>query len=70
MTNVQLISLPCCTLQVILDRLYKIVHENVAAGGDLMQAAFELAYDYKRRRIERGYDTPIFNKTIFKKVIW
>ena len=47
---------------VIMDRLYKAVWEKVNEGGPLAKALFTMAYDYKRKRLERGYDTLIFNR--------
>ena len=47
---------------VIMDRLYKAVWEKVNEGGKLSRALFIFAYDYKTRKLARGYDTPLFNR--------
>jgi long-chain acyl-CoA synthetase len=52
---------------VIMDRLYKAVWGKVDEGGKFGKAFFEFAYDYKKSRIELGFDTPNTNKFIFSK---
>lgn len=47
---------------MIMDRLYKGVWEKVNMGGSFSRALFEWAYDYKKKRIENGYTTPILDK--------
>ncbi|XP_070213308.1 fatty acid CoA ligase Acsl3-like isoform X2 [Littorina saxatilis] len=53
---------------VIMDRLYKGVWDKVNSGGVVGKAVFQFSYNYKLRQIENGYDTPLLNKVIFKKV--
>ncbi|XP_025080298.1 long-chain-fatty-acid--CoA ligase 4-like isoform X2 [Pomacea canaliculata] len=53
---------------VIMDRLYKGVWEKVNSGGPVSRAVFQFAYNYKRRQLDRGYDTPLLNKAVFTKV--
>lgn len=53
---------------MIMDRLYKGVWEKVNMGGSFSRALFEWAYDYKKKRIENGYTTPLLDKYIFSKV--
>lgn len=53
---------------VIMDRLYKAVWDKVNSGGVVGRAIFQFAYNYKLRQIENGYDTPLLNKLVFKKV--
>lgn len=48
--------------QMIMDRLYKGVWEKVNMGGSFSRALFEWAYDYKKKRIENGYTTPLLDK--------
>ena len=45
-----------------MDRLYKGVWEKVNGGGALGKALFNFAYDYKKRKIQSGYDTPFLNR--------
>lgn len=53
---------------VIMDRLYKGVWDKVNDSGPLGKALFKFAYDYKMKKIEAGYSTPILNKIIYKKI--
>ena len=45
-----------------MDRLYKAVWEKVNEQGKMARALFQWAYDYKKRKILSGYDTPLFNR--------
>jgi len=49
-------------LQIIMDRLYKAVREKVSEGGKFQQALFNYAYEYKRKKFEAGYGTPIIDR--------
>lgn len=53
---------------VIMDRLYKAVWEKVNEGGQLQQALFNFAFEYKKKKFDAGFDTPIIDRFIFKKV--
>ncbi|GAB1609001.1 long-chain-fatty-acid--CoA ligase 4-like, partial [Argonauta hians] len=53
---------------LIMDRLYKSVWDKIYSQGKFKKSVFEFAYAYKRRSIDNGYDTPIFNRLFFKKV--
>lgn len=53
---------------VIMDRLYKAVWDKVKSGSPFSRALFQFAYDYKLRSLEKGYDTPVFNKILFSKI--
>lgn len=53
---------------VIMDRLYKAVWDKVKSGGPFSRALFQFAYDYKLNSLEKGYDTPVFNKLLFSKI--
>ena len=44
-----------------MDRLYKAVREKVSEGGKFRQALFDYAYEYKRKKFEAGYSTPIID---------
>jgi len=69
----------CCCCQIIMDRLYKAVHDEIAERGKFLQALFSYAYEYKRKKFESGYCTPFVDKwaekvslhyIAFRKVIW
>lgn len=47
---------------MIMDRLYKGVWEKVNMGGSFSKALFEWAYNYKKKQIEKGRNTPILDK--------
>jgi long-chain acyl-CoA synthetase len=53
---------------VIMDRLYKAVHDKIHEGGKFQQALFNFACDYKGKHFDAGYDTPLIDKFVFKKV--
>jgi len=42
-----------------MDRLYKAVREKVGEGTEFQQALFNYAYEYKRKKFEAGYSTPL-----------
>ena len=49
-----------------MDRLYKAVWEKVNEGGPFQKALFTFAYEYKKKRFDRGYDVPIFTRSDIK----
>ncbi|XP_053404171.1 long-chain-fatty-acid--CoA ligase 4-like [Mercenaria mercenaria] len=53
---------------VIMDRLYKGVWDKVKSGSPFSRALFQFAYEYKKNSLEKGYDTPVFNKILFSKI--
>ena len=53
---------------IILDRLYKGIRLNVKNKGDLFETFFNSCIRYKKEWQHRGFDTPIMNKLIFKKI--
>lgn len=53
---------------MIMDRMRKAVLDKVAAGSPFAQALFKFAFDYKLSLIRKGYDTPVLNRVVFKKV--
>jgi len=44
-----------------MDRLYKAVQEKVSEGGKFQQALFYYAYEYKRKKFEAGFNTPLID---------
>jgi long-chain acyl-CoA synthetase len=45
-----------------MDRLYKAVYEKVSEGGKFQRALFNFAYEYKRKKYEAGYETPLIDR--------
>lgn len=56
------------TVPVIMDRLYKAVWDKVNEGGKFQKALFNFAFEYKKKNFDAGFDTPMINKFVFKKV--
>ncbi|XP_031629734.1 long-chain-fatty-acid--CoA ligase 4 isoform X1 [Contarinia nasturtii] len=61
---------PTCmtTVPLILDRISKGINDKVNGQAPLQKAIFKFAYDYKKIWTQRGYETPILDKLIFKKI--
>lgn len=52
----------------IMDRIYKNLMSKVQEMNYLQRTLFKLGYDYKLEQIQRGYDAPLCNLVLFKKV--
>ncbi|XP_069067574.1 long-chain-fatty-acid--CoA ligase 4 isoform X2 [Pleurodeles waltl] len=52
----------------IMDRIYKNVMSKVQEMNYIQRTLFKLGYDYKLDQIKRGYDAPLCNVLLFKKV--
>lgn len=52
---------------LILDRIYKGIIEKVSGGTTLQKTLFKFAFEYKRKWMERGFETPLLNILVFKK---
>ncbi|XP_069798782.1 long-chain-fatty-acid--CoA ligase 4 isoform X1 [Dendropsophus ebraccatus] len=52
----------------IMDRIYKNVMSKVQEMNVLQRTLFKLGYDYKLEQIKKGYDAPLCNVILFKKV--
>ncbi|KAG7464958.1 hypothetical protein MATL_G00171120 [Megalops atlanticus] len=52
----------------IMDRIYKNVMSKVQEMGYLQRTLFKLGYNYKLEQIKIGYDAPLCNVLLFKKV--
>lgn len=61
---------PTCmtTVPLILDRISKGINDKVNRGSALQKVIFKFAYNYKSKWHRRGYQTPILDKIIFKKI--
>lgn len=53
---------------LVLDRLFKLVWENVNAGGFAKRVLFKFLLSYKRRHYNGGSKTPLCDALIFKKL--
>ncbi|XP_014462726.2 long-chain-fatty-acid--CoA ligase 4 isoform X3 [Alligator mississippiensis] len=52
----------------IMDRIYKNVMSKVQEMNCFQKTLFKIGYDYKQEQIKRGYDAPLCNLLLFKKV--
>ncbi|XP_025417767.1 long-chain-fatty-acid--CoA ligase 3 isoform X2 [Sipha flava] len=52
---------------LILDRIYKGINEKVSSGTTLQKTLFKFAFEYKKKWIERGFQTPLLDTLVFKK---
>ncbi|NXS11592.1 ACSL4 ligase, partial [Neodrepanis coruscans] len=52
----------------IMDRIYKNVMSKVQEMNCIQRTLFKIGYDYKLEQIKRGYDAPLCNVLLFKKV--
>ncbi|KAM8998047.1 long-chain-fatty-acid--CoA ligase 4 isoform 1-T1 [Ara ararauna] len=52
----------------IMDRIYKNVMSKVQEMNYIQRTLFKIGYDYKLEQIKRGYDAPLCNMFLFKKV--
>ncbi|NXI14481.1 ACSL4 ligase, partial [Irena cyanogastra] len=52
----------------IMDRIYKNVMSKVQEMNYIQRTLFKIGYDYKLEQIKRGYDAPLCNILLFKKV--
>ena len=53
---------------IILDRLYKGIRMNIKNKGDSFENFFNGCINYKKQWQTRGFETPIMDKLIFKKI--
>ena len=61
-----MIVIACVPL--VLERIYKGVHEVVKKRGDFFEKLFNFCVKYKMAASARGEITPIMDKLIFKSV--
>lgn len=52
----------------IMDRIYKNVMSKVQEMNVFQRTLFKLGYDYKLEQIKKGFDAPLCNVILFKKV--
>ncbi|GLH15305.1 Long-chain-fatty-acid--CoA ligase 3 [Gryllus bimaculatus] len=60
---------PTCLTSVplILDRISKGISDKVSKGSPFQRALFNFAYEYRRKWMKRGFDTPLINRVVFSK---
>ncbi|XP_058060499.1 fatty acid CoA ligase Acsl3 isoform X1 [Anopheles bellator] len=61
---------PTCMTSVplILDRISKGINDKVNAEAPMKKAFFKFAYNYKSKWCARGFQTPLLDKILFKKI--
>uniref|UniRef100_A0A8C1RSP4 long-chain-fatty-acid--CoA ligase n=1 Tax=Cyprinus carpio TaxID=7962 RepID=A0A8C1RSP4_CYPCA len=52
----------------IMDRIYKNVMTKVEEMSSVQKTLFVLAYNYKMEQISKGYNTPLCDRLVFRKV--
>ena len=57
-----------CTVPLILDRIYKNIQEGVNKKGVVFAKIFEICYNYKLWWNTRGFQTPLLERLIFRKL--
>lgn len=57
-----------CTVPLILERIYKSVVDTMKRQGWFAEELFHYLVDYKMKWQDRGFDTPLLNKTLFRKI--
>ena len=56
------------TVPLILERIYKTIVETMRRQGWATEELFHYFVNYKIKWTERGFDTPLLNKTLFRKI--
>ena len=50
---------------LVLERLHKAIKASIANSGPFAVAIFDFCYNYKKHWVNRGFDTPLVNATVF-----
>ena len=53
---------------LILDRIYKALRSKIGEKGRFFGELFDYCVKYRTFWIKRGYDTPLLNKILFRKL--
>uniref|UniRef100_A0A3Q3K0F1 long-chain-fatty-acid--CoA ligase n=1 Tax=Monopterus albus TaxID=43700 RepID=A0A3Q3K0F1_MONAL len=56
------------TVPEIMDRIYKNVMTKVEEMSKFQKTLFVLAYNYKMEQVSKGYNTPLCDRLVFKRV--
>merc|ERR1711963_1062666 len=57
-----------CAVPLILERVYKSIVDTMRRQGWAAEELFHYFVAYKMKWQDRGFDTPILNKTLFRKI--
>ena len=57
-----------CAVPLVIDRIYKGIHEQISAKGLFFEKLMTFCYRYKSYYRQRGMRTPILDALIFKKM--
>jgi len=57
-----------CAVPLVLERIYKTMVETMRLKGWFVEELFHYMVQYKMKWQDRGFDTPILNKTLFRKI--
>jgi len=57
-----------CSVPLILERIFKSVVDTMQRQGWAVEELFHYLVAYKMKWQDRGFDTPILNKTLFRKI--
>ena len=60
-------TLMCC-VPLVLERIYKSMVDTMNRQGWFVEELFHYLVAYKMKWQDRGFDTPILNKTLFRKI--
>jgi len=57
-----------CAVPLIIERIYKSIVDTMRRQGWAVEELFHYFVQYKMKWQDRGFDTPILNKTLFRKI--
>jgi len=57
-----------CAVPLVLERIFKTVNETIRKSGWFAAELFHYMVEYKTKWQDRGFDTPLLNKTIFRRI--
>ena len=57
-----------CAVPLILERIYKSILDTMHRKGWAAEELFDYFMRYKMKWLDRGVDTPILNKTVFRVI--
>lgn len=57
-----------CAVPLILERIYKTMVETMRRRGWFVEELFHYMVQYKLKWQDRGFDTPLLNKTLFRRI--
>jgi long-subunit acyl-CoA synthetase (AMP-forming) len=55
-----------CAVPLVLERIYKSILDTMHRKGWAFEELFDYFMKYKMKWQDRGFDTPILNKTVFR----